>query len=488
MLRAGSVDIPAGERRKQGGGRTRRFGGDFAIPTLTVGSRYILVSARSELFVYHATKSQLVSRIRLNSRPSETSTAQDDPWQDITALQAVNAQASVVVVGYADGCVQLLTLQSTDGGITAEIMQHFPSARRQEVASVSIRSCSSSRLEDEDVLIASLTKRGLLRIHVVAPNHDPEVAEEQWSWQIDSEGVAAVPNLSNITDDSGASTPTPFRSATFNHAPLDTLPSASTRAWSVLLGSCTNTLQPERKADWVAVGITAEHAVYIYPLSRQNGKLELEEPFYVASKGQRTSVYAMATPPASSTLPSFLLFVGFYDGVVRVYDTRQLQNDAFPNNDGGDEQSAANGTRRRRVRRELDPIAIFREDYDTDAVYSLSFGGPRAEMLIIGGSRHAKVRVFDASSLAGYDVPLLSAPDAAAGLKRDWTAFALPSTHSPLYGVVGEADRLVGVTDRKLWWFDFGAPLLDDQEQGESVAYFKHANGELRYSTPHHSS
>ncbi|SJX65049.1 uncharacterized protein SRS1_15875 [Sporisorium reilianum f. sp. reilianum] len=480
-LRTGSVDIPAAERKKPPGpARSRRFGSDFAIPTLTVGTRWILVGARSELFVYNATApQQLISRIKLNSRPGETATAPDDPWQDITALEAFDAAASSVVVGYADGCVQLIALRSKGGGVEAEVLRHFAASRRHEVASVSVQSSDASSSNDvasEEVLIASLSKRGLLRIHAVDDHVTPNGDGKEWSWQIDSEGTAVIPDPNvAAADDSGASTPRTFRSAAFNNAPADTTSSASgTRAWSVLLGSCADARKPARGADrWVAVGITAEHAVYIYPLSRPDGSVQLGEPFHVASKGQRTSVYAMATPPASSSIPSFLLFVGFYDGVVRVYDTRQL----YP-------ASPANGPRRRR--RELDPIALFRADYDTDAVYSLSFGGPRAELLVIGGSRHAKARVFDVSALAAYDVPLLSAPGAQAE-RRDWTAFALHSTDSPLYGVVGAADRLVGVTDRRLWWFDFGAPLLD-RGDGESVAFFRHADGELRYSSPRHTA
>lgn len=491
-LRAGSVDIATAHRKMPGrtAGRARRFGGgDFAIPTLTTGTRWIIVGARSELAIYRVAEPRtLVARIRLNSRLGDSAAAaavaQDDPWLDVTALQAVDAEASTVVVGYADGCVQLLGLRSNEKGksVAVDVLRHYPAVRRQEVASVSVQKGSASSSNDvgnEGLLIASVSKRGCLRIHRVDPDSHDEAQE--WSWQLDSSGVAAPTDLSTAADDSGAATPRTLRSVAFNNAPvlLDSSAAGSaTRAWSVLLGSCTDTRDPAERKRWVAVGLTAEHAVYIYPLSLTSA-VELDEPFYVASTGQRTSVYAMATPPVVSTLPAFLLFVGFYDGVVRVYDTRQLslRKDASAN--GG-----------RRARRELDPIAVFRENYDTDAVYSISFGGPRGEALVIGGARHAKVRVFDVSCLAGYSVPLLSAPGAGAGAgeARDWTAFALRSTDSPLYGVVAHADRVVGVTDRKLWWFDFGAAILDDEKErgDEKVAYFRHADGELCYSTPHH--
>lgn len=463
-LRPASVDVPAAERSRAANGtangRARRFGTDFAIPTLTLGTRWIVVGARSHLFVYHARpveaakQGDLVARIKLDSRGltaepviscDNTATtkgkgsAADDPWQDITALKALDSHASVVVVGYADGCVQVVALRSKGPkgkeGVEAEVLQQFPSSRRQEVAGLSVHHCQvldssgapnstlakaiNGRTPSNGSLIASITKRGRLRIHSIPSSDGPE-SERESCWQIDSEGKAAA--LSDIVapatnDTSGANTPprSNFRSAAFNNAPVvavqDGAASASgsaTRAWSVLLGSCSD--EPQMGVTWVAVGITAEHAVCIYPLhpSDNSTGFSLQEPFHVASTGQRTSVYAMATPPPESTLPGFLLFVGFYDGVVRVYDTRQLQSAdgaGLMDMNGLDEAlspSQPRRIRRPRVNRQLDPIAIFREDYDTDAIYSLSFGGPHATLLVVGGARHAKVRVFDVGMLAGY--------------------------------------------------------------------------------------
>ncbi len=64
-----------------------------------------------------------------------------------------------------------------------------------------------------------------------------------------------------------------------------------------------------------------------------------------------------------------------------------------------------------------------------------------------------------------------------------------------MYGLVGQADRVVGVTDRKVWWFDFGGPVLRDgiskgrkrrlegRGEGKGVAYFRHRDGVLAYSS-----
>ncbi|SYW79064.1 uncharacterized protein UBRO2_02748 [Ustilago bromivora] len=288
----------------------------------------------------------------------------------------------------------------------------------------------------------------------------------QNSWGIDSEGVATPSSSSGQVSEEemgpGSNTPsrTTYRGAASNNAPSQLQDiyrmnwaggRGDTRAWSVLLGSSTDLRHdPDGKnwedQRWVAVGIMADPAVYIYPIRQsQSGKgVELGEAWRIASTGERMSVYAMATPPPGSLLPAFLLFVGFYDGVVRVYDTRQLHPRSTAEGEGEIEalngaltQLTLNGTpRRRRIRRELNPIAVFREEFDADAIYSLSFGGPQGTMVVVGGARHAKVRVFDAEMLSGYDLPLLSAPVGVEGERQgsrggDWTAFALHSTDSP---------------------------------------------------------
>lgn len=505
---------------------------NFAIPTLVLGTELVVVGVRSELIVYDSRKMELRGRIKLNTRVGEEpkdkgkEKESDDPWLDITALQKLDGEAKKLVVGFADGTVQIVTL--TGSGVergkkeklTVEVEYNIPNARRQEIVDVSIQRSQSREVD----LIASLSKRGNLWLHHLLETGG---RVETHSWKIDSEGLA-TPSLSSeesseSTGESGTNTPvrTIYRSVAFNNAPLQLHDSggSGTRAWSVLLGSSTDCRKSSGSKGgeerWVAVGITSDPAVYIYPIhtgGEEEGVTEktlyLGEPYYVASTGQRTSVYAIATAPEVSLIPSFLLFVGFYDGVIRVYDTRQMHSPS--NNEEGSamqdlnealHQLTLNGVpRKRRVRRELNPVAVFREDFDADAIYSLSFGGPKGTKLLVGGARHAKVRVFDLGMLVGYDVPLLSAPaegvlegkegEEGRGKGGDWTAFAISSTDSPVYGVKGEVGKVVGVIDRRIWWFDFhpsSTPEGEGEERGEQgkVAYFRHREGILSYSTSH---
>ncbi len=445
VLEAQSIDLPATLGAKiPPAGRPRWQRGDFAIPTLAIGDSWTAVGVRCDLFIAPTpgptSPPTLEARFTLDSRsqPGTMLTpaqgrvaAKTDPWHDITAIRPVDAAASRLVVGYADGSVQVLAVHSSK---SVEVQKTFASMGRFEIAGVSV----FSPKHDEEAWIASISKRGQLRVHLGA---------ESVAWQMDEDGTASPTTDTPDSESSRSSTPRSFRSAAFNNAPAEG--GGGTRAWSVLLH--------ER---WVAVGMTGEKAVYIYPLLRSAG-LKLGEPMYVGTR-QRTSVFALATAPAHSHIPSWLLFAGFYDGSVRVYDTRSLNQPG-------------------RRRREMDAIAVLKEHHPTDAVYSLAFGGPRAHLLIAGGARHAQVRVFDIEFLEHYTVPLLDSPGATKP-NTGWTAFALPSTDSPQYAVAATPTHLLGVTDRKFWWLNFASPLLT-HPRSPPIAYFGHANPELLYSS-----
>lgn len=445
VLEAQSIDLPAALGAKiPPAGRPRWQRGDFAIPTLAIGDTWTAVGVRRDLFVAPApsptSPPALEARFVLDSQaqpgtmltPAQGRVAvTTDPWHDITAIRPVDAAASRLVVGYADGSVQMLAVHSSS---SVEVQRTFESMTRFEVAGVSVFSPE----DGEEVWMASVSKRGQLRIHLGA---------ESMAWQIDEDGTASPTTDAPDSQSSRSSTPRSFRSAALNNARAEG--GGGTRAWSVLL-----------RERWVAVGMTGEQAVYVYPLLRSAG-LELGEPMYVGTR-LRSSVFALATAPGHSHIPPWLLFAGFYDGTVRVYDTRSL-------NEPG------------RRRREMDAIAVLKEDRPTDAVYSLAFGGPRAHLLIAGGARHAQVRVFDIEFLEHYTVPLLASPGATKP-NTGWTAFALPSTDSPQYALAATPSHLLGVTDRKFWCFNFASPLLT-HPRSPPIAYFSHADPELLYSS-----
>lgn len=485
------IPLPQASHKRQQRQKSRYTPSNLCIPAIALSRQWLVIAARSHLFLLPADKAtgpldlEHVHKVQLNSRNAQ-STEPPDPWQDITKVVALTA--SRLLVSFADGNVQVLQIQEADGQVTAQVECHIAATVHQEIMSIS--SLPADRLLVEATyepvardVIASLSKRGRLCIHLVQHGAGSTSVELSQQWQIrhDDEREPVLEPVGDVSPpDSGTETPpsrTRFRSSAFNNAPeTGGVPNQSIRAWSVLLGS-----SPSRSADggrfgWVAVGTTArDRAVQIYPLQLSDADISLGTPYAVSATGSISSVYAMAVPPSASPIPSFLLFVGYYDGVIRVYDTRGVDPLA--------EQSAPSyppgytPLRPRPPRRVLDPVAVFRHKFEGDPIYAFAFGGPSGTHLAIGDARHARVRLVDVSMLAHYDVPLLSAPasgqDAA---DTDWVAFAIPSSNSPNYGIVADADRIFGVTDQKLWSFDFGLPLEPHSRHPSTAALIDRAH------------
>ncbi len=249
VLEAQSIDLPAALGAKiPPAGRPRWQRGDFAIPTLAIGDTWTAVGVRRDLFVAPApsptSPPALEARFVLDSQaqpgtmltPAQGRVAETtDPWHDITAIRPVDAAASRLVVGYADGSVQMLAVHSSS---SVEVQRTFESMSRFEVAGVSVFSPE----DGEEVWMASVSKRGQLRIHLGA---------ESMAWQIDEDGTASPTTDTPDSQSSRSSTPRSFRSAALNNARAEG--GGGTRAWSVLL-----------RERWVAVGMTGEQAVYVY--------------------------------------------------------------------------------------------------------------------------------------------------------------------------------------------------------------------------------
>ncbi|PWY98952.1 hypothetical protein BCV70DRAFT_121499 [Testicularia cyperi] len=578
-------DTDRNRRRQLQRSHGRRLASNFARPILTIGRQWLVVALRSDLFLlptetYGLNKdSQLgsrnsyaklpdlstASRISLNSDNIER-TERPSPWQDVTCLKRIDNDAEKLLIGFADGNVQIVGIESKLPELHrphARVHHHFTARNRQEIVDVAIHplpvslhtSFTTPHTNTQTRLVAALSKRGVLSLYLVDENgpsgrdEEKSLASELSSdghksrhWQIDEDG-----QLHDITHDdtgndspstatdSGTETPRTYRSAAFNNAPRTNHTSGrSKRAWSLLLGgaplSAIDNSDQEQPITWVAVGVTGQNAVQIYPLRLSKANtLSVGASFRVAASQHATSVYAMVVPDEASPLPSYLLFAGFYDGLVRVYDTRQLRyfdtdsetEDASTCNggpnlltsdlganghrtgvlDGTVEQSSRRSRRVRGDETELHAISIFYETLDRSPVYSLSLGGPRGSRLVVGGSRHSQIRVFDVSSLSGYDKPQISAPIALGGEtprgdKRHWSGFTEPSSDSPQYSIAADAYRVWGVTDRSLWCLNFGlavpphsAHTADShtahhksRTSDPTIAYYRHDKYEISRS------
>ncbi len=248
-------------------------------------------------------------------------------------------------------------------------------------------------------MLASVTKRGLIRCILIAALEDEGKTASGWSWQLDptashicwrkrrcfSRDIWIQYTPATYVPQSGIQQCSPYLANIPFSSPVRTAPQRPpalgpfSRRQSRLAGG---------RSYWRACR-TYLSARLIAIRSRRRKEQEglgLGEPWQVASTGQRTSVYAMAVAPSTSAIPSFLLFVGFFDGVVRVYDTRQITSLPEVDNEGNEDGMKAYdmqslhhaldestdqlhfsrriNRRRRRIKKELNPIAVFREDFD----------------------------------------------------------------------------------------------------------------------------
>lgn len=142
------------------------------------------------------------------------------------------------------------------------------------------------------------------------------------------------------------------------------------------------------------------------------------------------------------------LYAGFYDGTVRVYDTRATAR-------------AGAGA--------ADPVAEYRDPLDDTPVYSLALAGPH---VLAGAARHAQLRVWNTNTTHPA--------------RSGWSAFATYPADSPIYALAADTDRVWGATDRILWTWDLAPPPQhphpDHQQPAQSVAFFRHNDRVLHHT------
>ncbi len=106
---------------------------------------------------------------------------------------------------FATGSMQIVALKGEQGAkgrvVKAEVVRHFVFGETAGggwavicggTSSAPASTGTSAGTSQTDLWIASLSKRGCLRIHTI-PSHQDDIAQT-CSWQIDSEGVATTPH------------------------------------------------------------------------------------------------------------------------------------------------------------------------------------------------------------------------------------------------------------------------------------------------------
>lgn len=187
---------------------------------------------------------------------------------------------------------------------------------------------------------------------------------------------------------------------------------------------------------------------------------------------QVLSAYAVTSSNSSDnpTFPPHFLFAGCYDGLVRIWDLRQL--DDRLTGDAGD--AAATGSQREPVSILL-PEQRYTDRYDPSPVYSIVLGvGSKSDGFAIGTARHGIVKLFEMGKDAQGSAQSQTAIAWDQGQGREENGRAVPrprpregstmyppapSADFPTYSVVGEHGRLFGAGAGRLWEFDARVPL-----------------------------
>lgn len=262
------------------------------------------------------------------------------------------------------------------------------------------------------------------------------------------------------------------------------------QSWACLL---------DQNHKWLAVGTTGKESLRIFPLARDLSPLvpivlsTLHAPpgvppgrgvAYHASVGESrlSSVFALVQHGDR-------LVAGFYDGVVRVYDLRQAPwADCFraprmPAEHWALPLHPVSGSWEEPEHRHTDVLALtpamhFRDRFDDSAVYSLSLG---TGSILAGMATSGVVRMYRLDDdISGEPSGDLAAVPAAAvavaaeqegfgsslirrsavdgtiislssslppGSSHGWSIYAGYPSRSPVFALIADCDRVVGVTD-----------------------------------------
>lgn len=208
------------------------------------------------------------------------------------------------------------------------------------------------------------------------------------------------------------------------------------RPWSVWV----------HESQWLAIGVSDVEPVLLYPL--QEGSSRLGTAIHLGTSSARaTSVYALQTKMVAGRCT---LLAGCYDGVLREYNITEAL--LFP------------------PRTSILPQRQLRDRFDPSAIYSLCLGvGQRGEDVAAGTARYGVCKVFRST-----------------GVESDsWSMFAAYPSQSPTYSIVGQHDRLFGVTDALFWQIDLRpgvAPAPSDGQDNHTLALYKHGDMVLEKS------
>lgn len=234
---------------------------------------------------------------------------------------------------------------------------------------------------------------------------------------------------------------------------------------------------------WLAVGCHGDRPVLLYRKWSSHGTtgasdglvegpvLEYEPLCEEFLDRKQLAVYAMDSlrPLPATSFPKGLtspqeLFIGCYDGSVRVLDLR----------DGLIK-------------------AVYRDVYDDSPVYSLALGiGKSSTSIAVGTARHGVVKIYEHPKDRQADVagePMAhrsSSHHGGVAREEGWSIFPpIPTASCPTYSIAGEHGRLFCAGVDRIWEFDARINMSSrkgesvNDETLQSVAWYQHREMDL---------
>lgn len=219
------------------------------------------------------------------------------------------------------------------------------------------------------------------------------------------------------------------------------------RLWSVHLGGGDDM---HKQAQWLAVGTSTDNIV-VYRVENQLPTASVRLDCH------GSAVYALESARLDGRSTSgnvHILFAGCFDGILRQFDVRRALQEGHK-----------------------EALRIFRDRFDTSAIYCLAYGvGAGGNHIAAGTARHGMVKVFDP-----WNISTRSLREA-----QGWSMYAAQASKSPTYSLAAQHDRIFGVTDSKLWQIDLRRQsVFAERESPETtIAFYRHFDMILDSSRP----
>ncbi|KAF9483384.1 hypothetical protein BDN70DRAFT_827641 [Pholiota conissans] len=260
---------------------------------------------------------------------------------------------------------------------------------------------------------------------------------------LSSNGLARLSPIITATAD----TPTPPTS----------LIDLQTRSWTSLLSL--------QSTPYAAFGTASSTPLTVHALD-DGGALSpaptaiLHTKRAAADRLPSSAVYGLARAPPCSPWGASpqILVSGWYDGQVRCYDLRSSSR--FSSNTPHTTNGALNGPTHTTTTPLLRPVLTLADRWSYEPIYSLSTGGGSGSHIAAGTARHSVVSFWDARSPS-----------------TGWSVHAPGNDPSPVYAVALESARFFGVTQSRVFVYDFGPGVSLERETYPALPLVRGVDG-----------